>query len=524
MLRLLTNIPIPVHGFLLVLVVILRLPVFHGGYFLAEESQYMLLAEQIAGNKHLYLDAWYAGPPLMIWVYSLFYFLFGVNALLAIRIFTCLYIYFTAVLFNGMVAENKPFRQYAAGLPSILFVLMVSAPWYAQQLSSSLFILLPVTLAFYAFNQVGEDRRNNYGLMFVSGAWMMFCILVTYKAAFILGGMMVAYIFLKKPQADEFLSLFGGMVAVLGGIVLLLFFNQSLGAYWDVGVLYYFDRVGKMDNSIYEYQSAQAFLSWIFTWGVLLVVALIGFFHYRLRFYSYITKIRSLEMTMAVWLVGVLLVLIFKFRRLDLSDFVLLVPPLTFYASKITDFRWGYKFRLLIITFALLIPAYQYLNYFGLAWEQTPEMFQPGKDNWLMHGGTESILKGTDPLLLYFKDKPVDNGVWLMDYRPEILMADHLSYPGKYTDFRIAFYKFAVFDQRSAKTLMSADEPERNIFLNFHSQLPDYIVDPNGYFPDLQSRFPGIFHSYEKETLGKYTIYKLQPTKNRGQNIVAETE
>ncbi|MEZ4777291.1 MAG: hypothetical protein R3D00_29210 [Bacteroidia bacterium] len=516
MLRLLTNIPLPVHGFLLVLVVILRLPVFHASYFLTEESQYILLAEQIAGDKHLYLDAWFAGPPVMVWVYSLFYFLFGANALFAVRIFTCLYIYFTAVVFNGMVAENKPFRQYAAGLPAILFVLMVSAPWYAQQLSSSLFILLPVTLAFYAFNQVGEDRRNNYGLMFVSGAWMMFCILVTYKAAFILGGMLVAYIFLKKPQADEFLSLFGGMFAILGGVLLILFFNQSLAAFWDVGVLYYFDRVGKMDQTIYQYQSGEAFLSWLFTWGFLLMIASIGFFHYRVRFYSYITKIRSLELTMAVWLVGVLLVLVFKFRRLDLSDFILLVPPLTFYASKITDFRWGYKFRLIILTLSLLIPVFQYLNYFGLVWEKTPEIFHPGKDNWLMHGGTESILKGTDPLLVYFKDKKITNGVWLMEYRPEILMADHLSYTGKYTDFRIAYYKFAVFEQRPLKQLMSSDEPERNIFQNFNSHLPEFIVDPKDYFPNMQARFPGIFDSYEKETLGKYTIYKLQPGKDQG--------
>ncbi|MDX2245544.1 MAG: hypothetical protein SF052_02125 [Bacteroidia bacterium] len=508
MLRLLTNIPIPVHGFLLVLVVILRLPVFHGQYFLAEESQYMLLAKQIAGNNHLYVDAWYAGPPVMVWIYSFFYFVFGANALFALRIFTCIYIYFTAVFFNGMVTENKPFRQYP-GLPSVLFVLMVCLPWYAQQLSSTLFILLPVTLAFFAFNQVGEDRRNNYGLMFISGAWMMFCILTTYKATFILGGMLVAYIFLKKPQADEFLSLFGGMAAVLGGIFLILFFNQSLAAFWDIGVVYYLDRIGKMDPNIYHYESGFAFLSWIFTWGVLMIMAMIGFFHFRLRFYSYITKIRTLEITMAVWLVGVSLSLIFKFSRLELSDFILVVPPMTFYATKITDFRVGYRFRLILLLLILAIPVYQYFNYYGLVWEKTPEVFRPAQDNRLMHGGLEKILKGTDPLLVYFRDKKINTSIWIMDFRPEIMMAGNLPFKGKYTDFRIAWYKFAVFDPQSPKKLLSRNEPERLIFQDFDAHLPDYIADPKNYFPNLQVRFPGLFTNYEKEIVGNYTIYKL---------------
>ena len=66
---------------------------------------------------------------------------------------------------------------------------------------------------------------------------------------------------------------------------------------------------------------------------------------------------------MAVWLVAVLLVLVFKYGRLELSDFILIVPPLVFYASKTLDFKWVYKLRSLVLIFGVAMPVFTYMGY-----------------------------------------------------------------------------------------------------------------------------------------------------------------
>lgn len=514
MLRLLLNIPFQVHIFVLILIPLLRLPTFNPDFLLPDESLYLMLARQIADGGHLYQDAWFSGPPVMVWFYTFFQWLFGKNSLLAIRIFSCIYVYLGAMIFNGMVVENKPFKRFT-GLPAVLYVILVSGPWFSQQFSSSLFALLPITLAFYAFSKVGEDRRNNYSLMFLSGAWMMLCILSTYKSVFILGGMVIAYIFLKKPAADEFLSLLGGMVAILGGVLLILYFNQSIDSYWDIGVLYYLDRVGDTDPAIYQYKEMPALSIWLRTWAVVLFLTIIGFAHFRLRFFSYVTKIRSLELTMAVWIVGVFLVLGFKFNRLELDDFLLLVPPIAFYTSKMFDFKLVYRFRVLIFLFMFGFPLFQYLNYWGIVWEKMPGIFKPGENSYVLHGNTREFLLSEHPLSEYLSDKKVANGIWMMEFRPEIYISTGLVSANKYTDFRIAYYKFPVFDQRHGKTILSAKEPEREIYAAFENRMPDYIIDPRDYFTHLQQRYPGLFGVYRKDSLDGYTIYHLPKPANR---------
>jgi hypothetical protein len=508
LLRLLTNIPLSAHIILLVLIPLLRLPTFNLDFLPTEESHLLMTAQRLLDGGSLYSEAWFAGPPVMVWIYYFFIKVFGSYALIAIRIAACFYLYISAIYFNGMILEHRIFRNYV-GLKIALFVLMTSLPWYAQEVNASLFVLLPITISFHAFAQMGESPGVNYRLMFRSGVWMMICILATYKAVFVLLGLLLAYIWLKKPRTDEFLSLVGGMATVsliAGGI---LFFNESLGDFWDVGVLFYLDRIGLRTEGIYHYDTLASLSAWLLLWTPAIILGLIGFFHFRIRFFNYITKIRSLELSMAVWFVGVLLVLIFKIRRLELADFILLAPPLSFYAGKIFDFNLAYRLRVFLVIITLAIPAYQYFTYWGIVADFFPNAFKPSRSYEIFHGGYIPALTGADPITHFKPARKIENGIWVMDYHPQIHQILKAPPANKYTDFRIAFYKFPHFDKPEGFKLLSNVETEKDIYLTFSENPPEYIIDPNDYLPRLQKRFPILFGKYQLIDGGQYHIYEI---------------
>ena len=507
MLRLLTNIPLSGHIILLVLIPLLRLPTFNLDFLPTEESFLLMVAQRLAEGGNLYTDAWFAGPPVMVWIYYFFVKVFGTYALLAIRIAACVYIYFSAIYFNGIILEHRIFRNYI-GLKILLFALMVSLPWYAQEVNASLFVLLPITISFHAFSQMGEDPWANYRLMFRSGVWMMICILATYKAVFILLGLLIAYVWLKKSRADEFLSLVGGMSVVLLVLAGILFFNESFKDFWDVGVLFYLDRINIRLTGIYHYDTLASVLAWGVLWAPVIILGIIGFFHFRIRFFSYITKIRSLELSMAVWFVGVIFVLIFKTRRLELADFILMVPPLAFYAGKIFDFNLAYRLRIILVILILAVPAYQYFTYWGIVSNLMPNAFKPSTEYKIFHGGYLSTLTGEGILDGFSPPRKIENGIWVMDYQPQIYQVLGATVANKYTDFRIVFYKFPEFEKPDGFKLISKMETNKEIYIAFSENPPEYIVDPNDYFPRLQDRFPMLFGGYRLIDGGRYKIYE----------------
>ena len=280
--RFLSNIPLSVHIFLLILIPILRLPSFGDTFFLTEESYLLLLGQKLAEGADLYKEAWLAGPPVMAWFYGIFCYVFGDNALTAIRVFTCLYIYLSAIYFNGMLSFYKPFRRYT-GLSSILFVLLTSVPWYTQQMSASLFVLLPIIISFHSIIRLNENRQGNYSLMFQAGIWLMIGIMASFKIVFLLMGVILAYLVLRSPRLDEFCALLGGLLTVFIFLLAALLITESTMEAWDQGLMYYLDRLGLAGQEVYVYEPLKTLGFWSLCWGIFLFLAITGFFPFQIE-------------------------------------------------------------------------------------------------------------------------------------------------------------------------------------------------------------------------------------------------
>ena len=509
MLRLFSNIPLPAHVLLLLLIIALRLPSLIGGYYLHDESLYMVCAERLTHGGSIYVDAWFAGPPLIVGIYYSFICIFGSSALFAIRLFACVYIYLSAVYFNGMLMEYKPFKRYPL-LPSFLFVFLVSTPWYAQEFGPTLFAIFPVLVSFHAIIKLDEGRNHSYGLLFNSGILMALCILASYKAVFILGGIVLTYLILKSPRLDHFFSLIGGVLVVLLGFLLFLFWGGMFEEFWDIGALYYLDRIGFRENEMYVYELRRTLMTGLMSWGIFVILAAFTYMHYRVRFYSYVVKIRSLESTMNMWLIVVSIALIFKLRRLDTQDFILLIPPIVFYANKAFDFQWVHKLRIAIMLISLAMPIYMYMSYWGLAFPHSMSLARPLAEDTYLHGGNWQDFDLGEPIRRYFYDAEINHGIWIMGDKPELYLTLENRCANKYTDFRIVYNKFSVLPHFNDEKSVSKAERESEIFRQFLLTPPDYIIDLHKKFPYLQHRFPGLLERYVGEEVGDYMVYKAE--------------
>ncbi|MDX2283033.1 MAG: hypothetical protein NW241_02680 [Bacteroidia bacterium] len=506
MLRLLTQIPPALHLLLLVLIPLLRLPSLIGGWYQAEESLLLLTAERMAAGGRLYQDAWFAGPPLLVWLYEGCYALFGGGAIRAVRILTCLYLYLTAACFGGLVARYKPFRE-AGWLPPVLLAFLTATPWYAQELNGAVWSLLPMVMAYDAVLRLSDSAEASYAGMFRAGIWMMLAVLGSYQAFFLLPAIAGAYVLLRTPRAAELYALLGGLLAPSLFLATGLYFSGGLEAFWDIGVLGFFDALRAEEPGIWPL-GPDSFRYWALSVAVPAILAVIGFIHFRIRFFSYLVKIRYVETAMAVWVtVGLLLLLLAPGRR-EVSDFSLLLPPIAFYSSKTLDFKLIYRFRLILLILALIVPVSQTAAYFRLRLPAGAPGRPDAASVWLHGGAWQQV---TPPAALEeIRRHPEWQEVWILDHYPGWHHLLNRFHSLKYTDFRLLKVKYPLLGGQTRP--WSGAVGDEDFYQQLAAHPPDLIVDTGNRFPPVQQRYPALLSSYVRQDLAGVTVFVRQVT------------
>lgn len=474
---------------------LLRLPAFVGGYFPTDESLYMLCAEKILQGKALYSSVWYSGQPLIVWFYALFVAAFGSFALWALRIFTILYIYFTSLYFGIWLSEYRPFERYAL-LPSFLFIVLSCSPWYALELMPELLMLLPMMFCYRTIVNLSERRVYSYQPYFVTGMLMMMCVFGSFHFFLPFLALIVLYLILKRAATDELTALLGGAGVMVGIMLAFLYFTNSLGGYLDMALLYGLDllRYEMFNDSLHNLKLT---LWGFFTMQLLFVLlAILGFVRFRFTYFTSLIKIRRLDIAMTVWAVGGFTAILLSLARTELHEWILISPPLAFYATKAFEYplpkKWLYPLMLL---FSFLPIAYNNLKFWT-----TPNT------SVLVPKEINPIFENQD-LKTYFANKKVKNGIWLMEYKPETYLALNKPCATKYVDYRIVYQKFHPLPYASTHLLISRTESEAEIYKEFEGNLPDYVIDKQGLFPNIREMYPVLFYDYKPDSVGAYRVY-----------------
>lgn len=510
MLRILSYNHLFTYALLFVATFALRGPSFHSSYFQEDESFYLVAAERIVDGGAQYLDTWDNKPPLIVWVYTLFVGIFGSYALLAIRIFTCIYIYISALLLNQFVNDNRLIERFSM-LPAFLYIFLCSVPWYAQELNGELLMNLPVILAVFQLLRLKERSPQNFGYLFLGGILLGLAFMVKYQAILIFVGLVAAYFSVQTPRLSETFSYFMGFGMAVLAVVLGIYFTGAISEYWDIGVLYNLDyiRIGRNPGEIVNpwFNLGQ----YGKLWGVFFGIGMAGLVHFRLSYFTNSIRLRKVETVTMYWFAAGVLTIVLGGGRLYLHYFYLLVPPLAIYISKAMELKMRRWVRQAALLLALAVPLFTYAIYFASAFPEQTSFLDPylSEQGWVQ--GLRRDLNEPPPLAQHIDPATVDNGILVLAYEPTTYTRLGLPCATKYTNFSMANFKMAIFEEHEEVKLASRTEQVRDIYLAFERDMPDYIVDPLGLFPVMQDRMPLLLGGYRGVTVDEgdrsYLLY-----------------
>jgi hypothetical protein len=507
LLRLILNIPLAVHLLLLALIALLAAPAFASGYLLPDESLILLSGQKVASGSTLYLEAWYNGAPVPVWIYAAISRIFGPSAFLALRLLAYFLVYLASVLFGGMMAEYKALARYPF-LPSILMVILCCGPWYGFELSSDILLLIPAILGFYLLISLSEGNGHPHPLLFLVGILAGLSFLTAYTAIFLILGFLLLYLMIFSPQINQLFSFGSGAVLFLFLVTMGLYLKRNLSAFIDLGILSRIDLISSLDLLHRFSEARETLLMYLFFAGGMVLVGIISFGRHRLRFFSYLVVIRKVELAMMVWGGVALLMLILSGWELHLHHFVFFAPPLAFYTARFLDSIDPVKLRVGLLLFVIAGPCVVFFGYGAYKWEIAGPEARLGKAHGLFFGSREDKPGHFSEVEAYFENKR-GKSLWLIAHQPELYHRLKMDCPVKYADFRLSFLKISCFHPEDKHTTVSKMEADSDIYSEFDSHPPDYILDRWGFFDKLETRFPTIFGKYvPADTIENYIIYQ----------------
>lgn len=509
MLRLLSYNNIFTYVVLFLLTVLVRLPSFHPNYFQEDESFYITCAQKVVDGGVQYVDTWDNKPPVLVWFYSFFVWVFGAKAIIAVRAFTVIYIFICALLLNQFVVDNKLIEKFSL-LPGFLLVFFSSVPWYAQELNGELLMNLPVMLAVFQILSLSERSDKNNNRLFVAGILLGLCFMIKYQAILLFLGLLGGYLVINPPKLSEIFSMLSGFTLLVLAMLGIIYLSGGLGAYWDIGILFNIDYIA-VGKNLGERPSFLFNLGQYFKlWGPLLGAALIAGAHFRLNYYTNSIRLRKVEVFLLFWVGAALLTVAIGGSRLYLHYFCIMVPPLAIYASKFFEMRMNGWLRQGAFILLMAVPLF---TYFVFAVSAMPDRFSM-VDKYLTDGGwTHKFrreLNEPHPLEKYIDKGMVKNGILVLDYAPSIYTRLGLPCATHYTNFSLAYYKLEVFRELSGKGIVSHTETLVETYRAFQDELPEYIIDPQNLFPTMRERIPILFAPYQARLVTVYDqSYKI---------------
>lgn len=496
MLRLLSYNHLFTYIVVFLITVAVRLPSFHHNYFEQDESFYLTAGQKIVDGGVQYVDTWDNKPPILAWLYAGFIWLFGAKAIIAIRAFTVIYIYVTALMLNQFVVDNKLIERFSL-LPAFLYIFLTSVPWYAQELNGEILINLPVMIAVVQILNLGDRTSRNNNFLFWSGTLLGVCFMIKYQSIFLFLGLIGGYVTLQPPKLTEVFSMLAGFMLSLAVVVGIVYLTGAIEAFWDIGLVYNLDYVMLGRNPGEEVSFLFNLGQYLKLWGPFVLAALISAAQFRLSFFTNSIRLRKVEVFLLYWFGAALLTIVIAGGRMYLHYFYLMVPPIAIYASKFFEIRMNPWLRQLAFIGAMAWPVVTFATYVVSAYPTTftfvDEYIEP--QGWI--AGFRERLNGPHPLEAYIDKSRVQNGILVMDYEPDIYARLGLPCATRYTNFSIAYFKLEAFRKLEDVTLISHTETLVETYRAFQDELPEYIIDPQNRFPVLRDQIPILFATYE---------------------------
>ncbi len=511
MFRFLENNNPVLYFFLLVFIILLHIPLFHEHYYGIDESIYILCAKKIANGGVMYVDAWDNKPPILFWFYILFVRLFGDYTFFGLRVFSIIYYFIAAVIFNQLFYFYRFSKSFHIW-PGILLVLLCLNPWYATELNAEHLMLLPTLfmLLYACFYFIEGEKKWSY--LYWIGILGALCMGFKYQGILNLVGILMGIFLFYTLKPQEILTIFLGFMTVILIVFLNLYFTDSLNEFIDIGFLYNFDymRVGKnLGEEVSFYSGLKEYLK---NYGVVMILGILGILNYRAKFYTMAIRQRKIETLLLSLTITSSVAILLGGSRLYLHYFIQILPFLLIHAVyfALSRKKWG----IFLLWANFIFPLFTISIYYFVS---TPERFQwiqpyIKNDGWVHSKFEELNLSKQEKLLLddLNKNHSVVKDIFIADFLPDLYLKLNKSCALKYVNFSLTFYKMNWLSQHKGKLLLwSKPEQLSDLYKELLQKKPQYIIDSQNIFLEWKDKIPLFLNQYKMKKVGNYNIYYL---------------
>lgn len=500
-----------VYLLLLVLAFVFRIPSFQDGFITQDESVLLNAAVRLSENSVLYTGIITDDPPLLVWFWNLFYLCFGEFTLPAIRIFTCIYLFFAAFIFNQLVNDLKLIRERSL-FPGVLFLLCVSFPWYAQETNGALLILLPLLTSVYLLIRTFDEGAKPLRLLFFVGILTSVSVLLNYQAMIFYISMPLIYFILRPAKIAEFFTLIIGFIIPVFFTGLIMYFQHALYAWWDTSILYQLDEFVNKSLVFYQPVPKGHKLEILFSLACLILPVAFGFIAFRMGTIRLNIQQRKIESVMAIWLGLSVFLLIINGLFKHNNPIIVMVFPLCFYVYRFFLQKIRPLFANSILLLIGIYPAWSGTQYYALNQEETELPYPVFPDEeWKNTLRTIFIPDPHTTALYKFMEKDAgekNKTIWICGY-PHLYQTQTKSFKNgsRYIDFPLFANKISFLKKNTYRSLISSEIDHAEIYCAFREEFPDYILDEINVFGEIKNQIPILLADYMLIYDGPVKIY-----------------
>ncbi len=201
-------------------------------------------------------------------------------------------------------------------------VLLSSTPWYALELNAEHLMMFPMIITVILLALYYIDEQGNWSNLYWIGLLCGICVGIKYQGLTHFLVMIMGGFFLGRLGIKELVTMGLGMLTVFTFIFFGLYFTKSIINFWDIGFLYNFDymRIGKNPDEVVSF--SQGLFEYSKVWGPFILIAIIGSFYARQKYYSFAIRVRRIETIMFLWLIMGTLSILLGWNRLYLHYFI----------------------------------------------------------------------------------------------------------------------------------------------------------------------------------------------------------
>lgn len=496
---------------LLVLAFLLRIPSFEPEFLGLEESLLLQTVMRMHAGHNLYSDVLSSVAPLLAGIWYVFYVVFEDFCLPAIRIFSSVYLFLCAFLFNQLINDLRLSRDKSL-FPGILFLTGVCLPWYSQQMNGEMLMLLPLLLSVYLIIRTFEEGGKPLQLLLMVGLLTSLSVLLEYQSVIYYFGILIIYLIIRPPRLNEFFTLIIGFFLPVFFCALILGKEGILSGWVQNSLLYRLDVFINTElvfapvvNAGHRYEMIFAILG-----ACLPLIG--GFVSFRVGILGLNIRQRKIESVMSIWLGVSLFILLvsgaFKYE----NPMMIIVFPMVFYIWRFFMGKMNPWLGTLLLLLLFSYPIGSLSQYYFIRNKETLASFPlesiPNRNVNLHHiihpdahlAATASVIRNIAA--------PKEPRVWICGNIPGLTPLTTLSQESGIVDYFLFVNKLSFLPENQNRTLYSSELFLLDVYKIILSENPEFIVDPHHKMEALHYFMPILMEPYELVWSGAIPVYR----------------